>query len=66
MILRKSQSLSLTAGGVLVIAAGLIMGKADQPVFGLSSDFLAGFLMGAGIALAIAGVAALAGGRSAG
>jgi len=66
MILKKSQSASLTAGGVLLIAAGLLMGKADQQVFGLSSDFLAGFLMGAGIALAIAGVAALVGGLSAG
>jgi hypothetical protein len=66
MNLQKNQGVTLIAGGMLLIAAGLIMGKADQAVFGLSSDFLAGFLMGAGIALAIAGVAALVGGRSAG
>lgn len=66
MSFQRNKGVALIGGSMVLIAAGLLMGKADQPVFGLSSDFLAGFLLGAGIALATAGVATLASRRISG
>jgi len=59
MTVQHSRGLALVFAGLGLVVIGLMMSRVDQPLFGISSDFGAGFLLGIGLVSSLAGVAAL-------
>lgn len=55
----RKNGFALLLLGFLLCLSPLIVGKADRPLFGLSGDFWAGFLLGLGLIAMIVAIALL-------